>query len=154
MLSQTFEPASLSQESYACEEGRGGISLHHMSEYHATLKKLQTGMYNTTEKLFSESLDDTTFPPETMQSLRTRDMLKQKWEESCALADQVGPEQRFVLSNLLDKFQQDCHDVMNRDTNIATTNDQGEKPKHVGMAGAKYTGAQKRVNITHGKFYT
>ena len=88
-----------------------------------------------------------------MKNLSTREILKQKWEESCALADQVGHGQREILSNLLDKFKIGCEEAKSKSLNNALDNESGNKRKHIVMSGAEYTGTQKRVKITHGNFY-
>ena len=79
----------------------------------------------------------------------TRDILKRKWEESFALADQLGPEQPQVLPKLLDRFQLDCHKLAEPAKEITNA---GEFKKFETRGSAEYKGRQNRVKITHGKF--
>ena len=59
----------------------------------------------------------------------------------------------MILSNLLDKFQLDCHKLTKQTTDTTKSGALDKKTKHVGMSGAEYKSAQKHVKITHGEFY-
>ena len=158
MMSQTFEPTSLSQNDIQLVGGADNNdetfdNVQPVEAYKDTVKVIQIRTSEQTSKMFSESLDDTNFPGDVMNNLTTREILKQKWEESCALADQVGQEQTEILSDLLDKFKIGCQEAKSKTLNNALDDGDGSKRKHIGMAGAEYTGTQKRVKITHGNFY-
>ena len=83
MMSQTFEPLSLSQNDSVDpgnddnDEGTFEV-VPPVEAYHDALKEIQTGISEQTRKLFSESLDDTDFPHNLMKNLSTREILKQK----------------------------------------------------------------------------
>ena len=47
----------------------------------------------------------------------------------------------------------DCHNAKSKSLMLARNDGDESNRKYVGMAGAEYTGTQKRVKITHGDFY-
>ena len=63
---------------------------------------------DVTNDKFSHSIYDTEFPIKVAERLSTRDILKQKIEDSYAAADKVGPSGTGELEHLLDSFQQWC----------------------------------------------
>ncbi len=97
---------------------------------------------DVTNDKFSDSIYDTEFPEKVLERLNTRDMLKQKNEDCCAAADNVGVDGTRELGHLLENFQQWCarkDDVSNVDS----------AAKYVPMMKSNYKGTTKRVFNTH-----
>ena len=96
----------------------------------------------TTNEKYSKSIYDTDFPSELAASIKTRDMLKQKIEDCCAAADQLGEEAKGELGRRLDDFQNWCASKSECENNDGTE-------KVVPMTNSRYTGTSKRVFNTH-----
>ena len=96
----------------------------------------------TTNQKYSDSIFDTDFPSELAASMKTRDMLKQKIEDCCAAADQLGEEAKGELGRRLDDFQNWCASKSECENNDGTE-------KVVPMTNSRYNGTSKRVFNTH-----
>ena len=103
----------------------------------------------TTEDSFSASLRDCDFPGEIDKTTRTRDALKQLWESTCSLTDDMGNDKataQSILRDHLKEFQRYCHDA--RAKNDTTSKGTGEGDT-VPMTGGKYKGTKPRIFNTH-----
>ena len=69
-------------------------------------------------------------------------MLKQKIEDCCAAADQLGEEAKGELGRRLDDFQNWCASKSECENNDGTE-------KVVPMTNSRYNGTSKRVFNTH-----
>ena len=68
----------------------------------------------TTEDNFSASLRDCDFHVDIEKTTRTRDALKQLWESTCSLTDDMGNNKataQSILRDHLKEFQRYCHDA-------------------------------------------
>ena len=97
---------------------------------------------DVTNDKFSHSIYDTEFPLKVAERLSTRDILKQKIEDSCAAADKVGPSGTQEFGCLLDSFQQWCASKDNGSNGTSNA-------KVVPMTNLAYKGTSKRVYNTH-----
>ena len=105
------------------------------------------------EDSFSQSIHDCDLPEEVVRDVRTRDALKQFWEASCALADDMGDqkaEAKTVLHDHLKEFNKYCHNVRSQQ---ATTHDlvtgKPDRGKVMAMTDGCYTGTTEQVYTTH-----
>lgn len=64
-----------------------------------------TDLGSETEMMFSESVKDSDLPRASGDGARTRDIMKQSWEELCVMADQLGEEARGVLGDGLNELR-------------------------------------------------
>ena len=97
---------------------------------------------DVTNDKFSESINDTVFPELTESRYNTREMLKQKIEDCCSAADEVGADGKKELGRVLDSFQQWCARKNNG-------NNDEKDSKYVPMTKSNYKGTAKRVFNTH-----
>ena len=75
---------------------------------------MSNGIMPTTEDSFSASLRDCDFPGVIDKNTRTRDALKQLWESTCSLTDDMGNDKttaQSILRDHLKEFQRYCHDA-------------------------------------------
>ena len=116
-----------------------------MTEFEWLLKEIM----QTTEDSFSASLRDCDFHSEIDKNTRIRDALKQLWESTCSLTNDMGnnkADAQSILRNHLKEFQRYCHDA--RANNDTTSQDTGEGDT-VPMTGGKYKGTKERIFNTH-----
>ena len=97
---------------------------------------------SVTEDKFSNSINDTDLPESVAARLNTRDILKQKIEDCCAAADNVGEEGTKESGQLLDLFQEWC-------AGNAIKTDDGADGKNIPMTKSEYRGSAKIIFNTH-----
>ena len=106
----------------------------------ATAVKKMTS--NVTEDKFSDSITDSDLPQTVSARLNTRDIMKQKIEDCCAAADDIGHNGTRQFGKMMDDFQLWCAENNKKKSEIK---DSGI----VTMTKGKYKGTAKRVYNTH-----
>jgi hypothetical protein len=92
--------------------------------------------------IFSASISNAEFENGDNSSPRSaRESLKQLWEESCSVADNLGTVGVKELERHLILFRKYCNE-----RNLSTTDTGG---RNIPMTQAKYTGKAKRIENTH-----
>ena len=87
---------------------------------------------------------------ETGRLLKTRDLLKQQYEEACAAADELGVDGTEKLSTSLLDFQRWCRSEQKRRGVLGVEDENGEKSgSFVAMTDTRYRGTKDRVFNTH-----
>ena len=122
---------------------------------------LEDKLFNSLEKSFEE-VDDEMHPAfsrgindwevneETGRLLKTRDLLKQQYEEACAAADELGVDGTEKLSTSLLDFQRWCRSERKRRGVLGVEDENGGKSgSFVAMTDARCRGTKDRVFNTH-----
>ena len=97
------------------------------------------------EARFDISMNNSKLPSSAKGGARTRDILKQQWEEACDMADNIGEEGTRELEECVAAFRSYC----NQGQQQTGENDEIGRCKYVPMTQGKYQGSQKRVYNTH-----
>jgi len=100
----------------------------------------------STELVFNESINNAEIPLSMAGGMRTRDKLKQAWEEACANADDIGLSAVTELELSLKRFSTFCNEKMHDSSDNEEDDSVG---RVVPMTQAKYKGREKRIYNTH-----
>jgi hypothetical protein len=120
-----------------------GLSKQEEDELFGSLARAVKNMTSSvTEDKFSDSITDTDLPETVTARLNTRDILKQKIEDCCAVSDNIGNNGTKQFGQVLDDFQEWCaQNTKNKDGAV--------DGKIIPMTKSKYQGTAKRVFNTH-----
>ena len=100
----------------------------------------------STELVFNESINNVDIPFLMAGGMRTRDKLKQAWEEACANADDIELSAVTELELSLKRFSTFCNEIMH----VSSDNEEDDSVgRVVPMTQAKYKGGEKRIYNTH-----
>jgi hypothetical protein len=103
--------------------------------------ELRVGISGPVSDIFSASISNAEFAIGDSSSRLARESLKQLWEESCSVADNLGTIGVKELERHLILFRQYCNE-----RNQSTTDTEG---RNIPMTQGKYTGKAKRIKNTH-----
>ena len=122
------------------------------------------------ESVFELSVNNSDLPMEMEGSVKTRELLKQKWEEACEMADNLGSDATRELEQCLNRFETYCNIKSSTDmaideevgsadgpavgvsaASVVSNVDDSNKKRRVvvPMTKGKYTGTQERHFNTH-----
>ena len=102
---------------------------------------------HTCEQMFDVSISNSALPESARSGVRTRDALKQPWEEACDAADGIGWEATRKLESMLDDFREWCN--VTRSVNEQGNSQGSGSRRAIPMTQGKYTGTADRVYNTH-----
>ena len=103
--------------------------------------ELRVGISGPVSDIFSASISNAEFAVGDSSSRLARESLKQLWEESCSVADNLGTVGVKELERHLILFRKYCNK-----RNQSTTDTEG---RNIPMTQGRYTGKAKRIKNTH-----
>jgi len=136
MVSQTYRPpANLDEDA-------------EYDLFDEQIKSFNASTSEACESAFDTLLNDSDLPALAKGGVRTRDLLKQQWEEACDMADTMGEEATKEPEECVSAFRTYCNIVSRGECPRVETGEFGRR-KYVPMTQGKYQGNQERVYNTH-----
>ena len=89
------------------------------------------------ESVFEMSVNNSDLPIELQGSAKTRELLKQKWEEACEMADNLGSDATRELEQCLQRFETYCNIQSSTEVSVDVVG--GEKSELVDVVGGEKT---------------
>ena len=102
-----------------------------------------------TDATFSTSIEDWDVDKETRKNVRTRDLLKQQIEESCAAADELGLDGTKAFSHAMSQFQNWCRGERAKRGLCSVTEEEDREGACVPMTDTRFRGSTQRIFNTH-----
>jgi len=115
------------------------------------IRTFNAGTTEASETMFDCSINNSSLPEAAKAGVRTRDLLKQQWEEACEMADNLGEDAVKELEECVAAFRTFCNITSRGESPTAEVDSKGRR-RYVPMTQGKYQGSTKRVYNTHNMY--